>query len=257
VTPSLSFQWLGVAGLVFETQGQSLAIDPFLTRPPLRYLLSGRPTSDHQLAAKCVPRCDHVLVTHAHWDHLMDVPAVVSHTGARAYGSPQACKLLTLLGLPQERALNIAVGDRLDLGTFDVEVVPARHPPVPPPFSPGPLCPGLRPPLRLADYRMDECFGFSIRTQGMHFLVSPAHGTPADFLFANVPAALRSPRRLLADTRPRWLVPVHWDNLFKPLRAAPLAADGSKPPRWIRGSHSWGRILIPDRFRVYDLAELP
>ncbi len=51
------------------------------------------------------PRCDFVLVTHAHWDHLMDVPDVVLNTGATALGSANTCQLLALLGVAPEPIL--------------------------------------------------------------------------------------------------------------------------------------------------------
>ena len=260
--PSLSFQWLGVGGLVLSAEGQSLAIDPFFSRPRLRYLFLGRPEPNPDLVAQSLPHCDHVLVTHAHWDHVMDVPALLRNTGACAYGSANTRELLLIHGTAVDQARLIAVGDHLTLGPFEVEVVPARHPPLPFLFGPGPLRPGLRPPLRLIDYRMDGCFGFSIRTQGLRLLVSPAHGKPADILFAGVPAALRSARRLLAETQPRLVVPMHWDNLFKPLPTAPREISPLGPPTLrncgplLRWQGARARFLIPDRFRVYELAEL-
>lgn len=260
--PSLCFQWLGVGGLVFLAEGEALAIDPFFSRPPLRCLFLGRPEPDLVRVVRYLPRCNHVLVTHAHWDHVMDVPAVLRNTGACAYGSANTLELLVLHDTSEAQAKPIAIGDRLSLGPFEVEVVPGRHPPVP--FFPGsgPLRTGLRPPLRLVDYRMDECLGFSIRTQGVHMLISPAHGRPADILFVGIPAALLSPRRLLAETRPRLVVPMHWDNLFKPLPLAPSAPKRPRPPALrdlaspFQGRSAGALLLIPDRFRVYDLAEL-
>ena len=80
-------RWLGVAGIELRATEQVLVIDPFVTRPPFRRMWFGRIRSDSALAAASVPQGDFVLVTHAHWDHVMDVPAIIKQTGATAYGS--------------------------------------------------------------------------------------------------------------------------------------------------------------------------
>jgi L-ascorbate metabolism protein UlaG (beta-lactamase superfamily) len=94
---SLDIRWLGVAGIELRAIEQILVIDPFVTRPPFRRMWWGYILSDSALAAATVPHADFVLVTHAHWDHVMDVPAVIDQTMAKAYGSPNTCQLLTIL----------------------------------------------------------------------------------------------------------------------------------------------------------------
>ncbi len=164
-------RWLGVAGIELKANEQILVIDPFVTRPPLRRMWWGRVRSDTALAAATVPQGDFVLVTHAHWDHVMDVPAVIEQTRATAYGSPNTCQLLTILGVPEEHLHEIKVGDQLTLGTFQVAIFPAEHGLVlGQPFASGSLAPNLRPPLRMRDYRMDACFSFLIEVGGLRFL---------------------------------------------------------------------------------------
>ena len=68
-------RWLGVAGIELRVIEQILVIDPFVTRPPFRRMWLGRIRSDLVLAATTVPHGDFVLVSHTHWDHVMDVPA--------------------------------------------------------------------------------------------------------------------------------------------------------------------------------------
>ena len=102
-----------------------------------------------------------------HYDHLLDVPEVLRHSGAAAYGSPNTCQLLRLLGYPASQVHEISVGDKLSLGAFKVEVIPGQHSPIP--FGwifNGSLRPGLQPPLRVQDYRMDVCLGYCITVHG-------------------------------------------------------------------------------------------
>ncbi|MHB0870884.1 MAG: MBL fold metallo-hydrolase, partial [Chloroflexota bacterium] len=100
---SIRLRWLGTAGIELSTDQEVLAVDPFFTRPPFRRIWFGRVFPDRRLVAAKLPRCNYVLVTHSHWDHLMDVPEVVLNTGATALGSPNSCRLLTLLGVPEDR----------------------------------------------------------------------------------------------------------------------------------------------------------
>ncbi|MGD8752000.1 MAG: hypothetical protein PVG14_11285 [Anaerolineales bacterium] len=102
-----------------------------------------------------------------------------------------------------------------------------------PGFPPGPLAPDLQPPLRLRDYRMDVCFSFLIQVGGLRLLdwrdVSPQGAPPAEALFVSPMELETYYRDLLAAVRPRLVIPVHWDNLFRPLHK-PLRPF-YRPPR--------------------------
>ena len=92
------FRWLATAGIELRVHGRIVLIDPFFSRFPLWKMWFGRVCVDHDLVAVKIQSCDSVLVTHAHWDHIMDVPDVVHNTGALAYGSPNCCQLLAACG---------------------------------------------------------------------------------------------------------------------------------------------------------------
>src|SRR5258706_6442208 len=128
---SVGMRWLGVAGIELSVGGRTLLIDPFVSRPPARRLWAGRVASDGALVAEKVPRGDVVLVTHAHWDHIMDVPEVARRTGAAVYGSPNAGALLQALRVPPAQLHRLAAGGRLRLGPLSGRGVPA-----PPPAAP-------------------------------------------------------------------------------------------------------------------------
>jgi L-ascorbate metabolism protein UlaG (beta-lactamase superfamily) len=270
---AVRFRWLGVAGIELRVSDQVLLIDPFLTRPPSRRMWFGRIRSEGALVAAKIPQCDFVLVTHAHWDHLMDVPEVIQQTNAMAFGSPNACRLLALLGVPEERIHEIKVGDRLPLGAFQVEVLPAEHGlAMGRPFATGSLAQDLRPPLRMRDYRMDKCFSFLIQV-GRHRLVEaserPEQAVPADVLFV-VPNRERAYYEVLLEVvQPRVVIPIHWDDFFRPL-SKPIRPM-FKPPTWsfpplqrmdltgfrqeIKQIAPATDVFLPEIFCMYDLNE--
>jgi len=273
---SLGVRWLGVAGIALAAGERTLLIDPFVSRPPARRLWAGRVVAESALVAEKIPRADVILVTHAHWDHIMDVPEVARRAGAAVYGSPNACTLLLALGVPQRQLHPLAAGERLRLGAFAVEALPAVHTAVlgRPPFT-GPVRRGLAPPLRLRDYRMDVNFSFVVSTAGYRLLnwsSARAEGAvAADVLFVK-PFATRPDyyAELLRAVRPRLVIPIHWDDFLRPL---------SKPLRPMLRPPSWSRrplrrvdlaelrrvierlspktaVFVPEIFHTYDLAAL-
>lgn len=258
---SLTFRWLGVAGLELRAGEQVLALDPFFTRPSLFEML--RPVLPNpSLAAEKLPECQFVLVTHSHYDHLMDVPAVLQHTGAIAYGSVNTCQLLRLFGIPASQVHEIHVGDRLSLGAFKVEVIAGRHSSIP--FGSvfnGSIRPGLHPPLRVHDYRMDACLGYRINAMGTCLLVCAAEPHPADVLFAVAQESQRYYVKLFQGVQPHTFVPIHWDNFTRSLRKPllRLARPGRMPlwqlTRLARQSMPHVNVIIPEIFRQYSVSE--
>lgn len=214
---NLQFRWLGVAGIELTFKDQILTVDPFLTRPPFRSVLWGRLRPNQTLTARHLPRCDSILVSHSHYDHLMDVPAIAQQTGAAVYGSTSTCQIASLLGLPENQIHEVSAGSLLRLGEFEIEVHSTDHIRMPVDrWINGPLAPDLRSPLRLRDYRMDCCFAFLIKVGGMRILFNKQN-IPADvLLFAPLrDAAAYVP--VLENVQPKVVIPIHWDNFFRPL----------------------------------------
>jgi L-ascorbate metabolism protein UlaG (beta-lactamase superfamily) len=265
-------RWLGAAGIELRDNGHVLTVDPYLTRTPVWKTWVGRVESDRELVADKIRDCDHILVTHAHWDHILDVPDIVRNTGATAYGSPHSCRLLEACGVPQSKIQEVAAGDELDLGGFGIEVLRSEHMKFPG-FGPGPLLPDLRPPLRARDYCMDDQFCFRISVGGCRLLTSPGmrpgDAVPADVLFV-IPKHERSfYEELLRRVQPKLVIPYHWDYFFRPLDK-PLRPLW-EPPRWawpplqrmdladfgriIKQIAPGTKVLEPQVFRSHDLGE--
>ncbi len=263
-------RYLGIAGWHLRAGEDSLLIDPYFTRLSLWRALVGYASPDVEAVAAHTPPARWVLVTHPHYDHLADVPAVARLTGARVYASAQGCRLLTLLGTPGEE---IAAGDRLDLGVFRVEVYESRHRTLfrGIPFA-GPLRPGLRPPLRVSDFRVDVQFSFRIQVDGVRVLVASGidhePAVEADLLLVGADATRDQLATILGATRPRLVMPNHWDDLFQPLskQARPMFI----PPRGVIPSFRridldafarrvkelcpGAEVIVPCRFETHRLS---
>lgn len=269
----VSLRWLGAGGFTFRVGKRMLAVDPYLTRIPFAQTWIGRVRPDEPLAALALPWCDCILVSHSHFDHLSDVPAIAKRTGAVAVGSANTCRLLALLGVPARQILEVRPGDSLSISGFEIEVMPAAHPRLPG-FGPGPLAARLAPPLRAREYRMDVCLSFRVRAGMISLLTDTGgacvEGARADILLASPRHKSAALARLLLQVRPRLVVPCHWENIWRPLSrpvrpmlsAPALAVPPSRlmdPRRFALAVERTGmgaRVFIPEILRENDLRAL-
>lgn len=266
----MEMQYLGTAGWYFKASGGALLVDPYFTRVPLRRLAFGPLVPDAEVVRRHTPPADWILVSHPHFDHLLDVPVVARMTGAAVFASRQGCDLLRVLGVPSARLHTVEAGDRLALGPFAVEVYEAQHRllmgRVP---ACGPLREGLVPPLRARDYRMRELFSFCVEAGGVRVLVASGverePSVPADMLLAGADASRAQLARILSAVQPRLVLPNHWDDMFRPLSeparpslcmppalGAPRRVDLAAWAALVRELAPAARVLIPERFTPYD-----
>jgi L-ascorbate metabolism protein UlaG (beta-lactamase superfamily) len=266
----VALRWLGAGGFTFRVGKRMLAVDPYLTRIPFIRTWIGRVRPDESLAALALPWCDCILVTHSHFDHLFDVPAIAKRTGAVVAGSPNTCGLLALLGVPARQIREVRAGDRLSVSGFDIEVMPAAHPRLPG-FGLGPLPEKLAPPLRAREYRMDVCLSYRVRAGTISMLTETGgecvEGARADILLASPRHPRAALARLLRQVRPRLVVPCHWENIWRPLSrpvrpmlsAPTLAFPPSRlmnPARFALAVQSTGigaKVFIPEILRENDI----
>jgi L-ascorbate metabolism protein UlaG (beta-lactamase superfamily) len=241
-------RWLGAAGIEIACGGRRLLIDPYLTRVPFRSLFSSRPRPNGELIRRHLHPADAVLVTHPHFDHLLDVPVVCRSLGAKAYGSANACALLAAAGVPAALREEIRPGARFESGPFAVETHPGEHGRILG-FLPhaGRLRRRLRYPFRLDDYRMDGMLSFRVTAAGFSILVwnnpSEAGAPAADLLLYSPLWGSDACVGILRACGARRVAPIHWDDFFSPL---------DKPLTPIVGPPGWGRRgfrrMVPERF---------
>ncbi len=268
----LRFRWLGVAGIELALDDYVLLVDPCLTRFPIWHLFWGRVEPDSSLVAEKIGQCDDVLITHAHFDHLMDVPEIVRATGATAWGCSNTRQLLLALGVPQHQIRVMSAGDAERLDSVGVEVIAVEHIRFPV-FGPGSLPASLHPPLRARDYRMADFFCLRLSTGGVRWLtdpgIRPELAVPADVLFVLPHMADDYYERLLPRVQPKVVIPYHWENFFRPasepLRPFLMLPQWSCPPvrrvDLVRFQHLVKRIVqdadifVPQIFQTYELAQ--
>lgn len=245
-------------------------VDPFLTRPLQQNVYFGRVAPDKEAIHEHIHACNHILVSHAHFDHFMDAPEIARRTGSVIHGSPNTCELAKSQGVPTEQIHLIHPHEAFFPGDIEIQVIPAAHPWIPG-YTSGKLNGHEFNPMRLRDYCMDECFSFLIIYEGKRLLVwssiSTEGAAPADLLICRAVSGQRWYERMLEAVQPKVVIPSHWDDMFVPL-SEPVMPFIS-PPRlaWppleridlkvfesqVIKARSGCRVMVPERFRVYEV----
>jgi L-ascorbate metabolism protein UlaG (beta-lactamase superfamily) len=213
--------------------------DGFFTRPSLGKVAFGRLRTNEQAVGWAldrlgVERLEAVFVTHTHYDHALDAGYVARRTGAKLYGSPSALNVGRGAGLGEERLCQYQVGAPLQVGDFTVTVLPGRHSPAT--MFNNDLGQAIEAPLQqpahATRYKEGGSFDLHIRHGEQSLLIKPGanfvpgalEGVRAEVVMLSVARLARQPHAFrkalyaqVAAVRPRLLVPLHWDNFFRPL----------------------------------------
>lgn len=223
-----------MSGYRITCEGQSLFVDPYLSRVPFRDLLLRRTALPDPAALERFVGADGdvvgVLVGHTHFDHAVDAPAICRRFGCRAYGSASLTRLMALHGMA-ERAVEVEPYHAYELGPFVVRFTPSAH---------SKLLLGLAVPydgeltceqldgLSPGAYRCGQVWGISIEVAGVRLyhqgsanLVDEAvRERGIDIFLAGVAGRNFTEaywRRILPLLDPAVVVPTHYDNFFRPL----------------------------------------
>jgi L-ascorbate metabolism protein UlaG (beta-lactamase superfamily) len=238
----LELEWLGVAGYRLSYEGQTLYIDPYVSRVPLASVLRRTPAladpALHERHLRPVGHLAGVLVGHTHFDHAIDVPEIVRRHGCRAYGSSSLAHLLRLHGLGAH-AVEVEPFRGYELGPFTVTFIPSLHSKLllgfAVPFDGELTCEHLD-ALSPSAYRCGQVWGIHIEVAGTTFyhqgsanLLDDAlahsgvvrHGGVDVFLAGIAGRSFTRDywARILPRLQPRTVVASHFDDFFRPLDA--------------------------------------
>ena len=262
--------YLGTNGYQFEFKGHALLVDPYFSRVDLFSVALGariqpnisRITDAMRHLASRAPKVDAILVTHGHFDHLLDVPILMARTHARLLASASSIDLAKRAGASSGEV--VRAGDVRRVGPWKIRVLPAAHDRLfgKVPFDRARSSRG--PPQRAADWICGEPLAFLIEANGQRIYVDSG-GTPAQ-LPPHIHVDLAILGMALPDSRarllpalerlqPRYILPSHQDDFFLPLSQGFQFGLLTDFPRVQRecARENRGRLILLDYFRPWTL----
>jgi L-ascorbate metabolism protein UlaG (beta-lactamase superfamily) len=115
-----TLDWYGCATFRLRTSGITVFLDAYIDRAP--------GADGPGASAEDIDECDWIVVGHSHFDHLWGAERIMAATGARLIGSYETVRLLEQAGVPLDRMICVAGGERIDLGGgVVVSVHPSLH----------------------------------------------------------------------------------------------------------------------------------
>lgn len=230
----LELEWLGVSGYRMTFEGQTLFIDPYVSRVSLKsFLLRREAGPDATLIDRYIrPHGEvvGVIVGHTHFDHALDAPAIAKKYKCPVYGSASMAQLMRLHGAP-ELAVNVTAKRRYEVGPFKITFIPSQHSKLilgrKVPFDGELTCDDLH-GLTAGGYKCGQVWGVRIEVAGVSFyhqgsadlIDDELPAERVDFFLAGVAGREVTPRyweRVLSKIDPEVVVPTHYDNFFRPL----------------------------------------
>src|SRR5215472_13850841 len=142
----VTLKWLGTAGWEISDGSNVILIDPYLSRingpqPPgagsagtplagdTRHLYGWDDPAEPDKAVidAHIPRANFILVTHTHYDHVLDVPYIAAKTHAVVIGTESTENVLRPYGVPEEQLITVRGGEDYEFGALSVKVIPSIH----------------------------------------------------------------------------------------------------------------------------------
>jgi L-ascorbate metabolism protein UlaG (beta-lactamase superfamily) len=247
-------RWLGTAGWEISDGPTVILIDPYISRifgpqPPGRTPFArpagdSRPlygwddpaTPDEAAIDARVPRADYVLVTHAHYDHVLDVPHIALKTQATVIGTESTENVLRAFRVPEEQLITVRGGEDYEFGVFSVKVIPSLHSPLDHKhyFSSETAPAGMKAPLTLRQMHPEGgTLAYLVRFHGhailafggMNYIDREIEGLRPDVVLVGAAGSHRElydycGRLMRALQFPALVLPTHWDNFTAPYEAS-------------------------------------
>ncbi len=285
----VTLTYLGTAGWEISDGKTVILVDPYISRilgpPPPELPPYVREPGDTRTAYgwddvaapdvaaidSHVPRADFVLVTHTHYDHVLDVPHIALKTHATVIGTESTQNVLRAYGVPEQQLITVRGGEDYEFGAFSVRVIPSIHSALDHKhyFSSDKAPEGMKAPLTLKQIHPEGgTLAYLVRFRGhqilafggMNYIEREIEGLEPDVVLVGAGSSRREiydyTGRLMRDLHyPALVLPTHWDNFLAPYGESQQPAIDRLQSfiQEVRAASPKSKVIIPKYFEPMAL----
>jgi L-ascorbate metabolism protein UlaG (beta-lactamase superfamily) len=289
----VTLEYMGAAGWRISDGSTVILVDPYISRilgppPPLAapysklpgdtrpvYGWNDVPVPDVTAIDAHVPRADFILVTHTHYDHILDVPHIARKTHSMVVGTESTENVLRAYGVPEEQLITVRGGEDYDFKVFTLRVIPSLHSPLDHKyyFSSETAPKGMKAPLTLQQMHPEGgTLAFLIRFHGhqilvfggMNYIEREIEGLEPDVVLIGAASSRTEiynySARIMRDLHfPPLVLPTHWDNFFAPYGTSQQPSIDALQSfiQEISAASPKTMVVVPNYFQAISLEALP
>jgi L-ascorbate metabolism protein UlaG (beta-lactamase superfamily) len=286
----VTLRWLGTAGWEISDGSTVILIDPYLSRingprPPgagsagtplpgdtrRLYGWDDAAVPEEAVVNAHIQRANFILVTHTHYDHVLDVPYIAAKTHATVIGTESTQNVLRAYNVPEEQLITVRGGEDYEFGAFSVKVIPSIHSALDHKhyFSSAKAPEGMKAPLTFKQISPEGgTLAYMIRFHGhqilafggMNYIEREMQGLRPDVALVGAAGSRKEiydycGRLMRALQLPALVLPTHWDNFFVPYGGSqqPAIEAVQSFVQEVRAASPKTKIIVPNYFEAIAL----
>jgi L-ascorbate metabolism protein UlaG (beta-lactamase superfamily) len=283
-------RWLGTAGWEIGDGSTIILIDPYLSRvngprPPgagsagtpmpgdtrKLYGWDDAIVPDEAVINVHIQHANFILVTHTHYDHVLDVPYIAAKTHATVIGTESTENVLRAYSVPEEQLITVRGGEDYEFGSFSLKVIPSIHSALDHKhyFSSAKAPEGMKAPLTFEQISPEGgTLAYLIRFHGhqilafggMNYIEREMQGLKPDVALVGAAGSRKEiydycGRLMHALQFPQLVLPTHWDNFFVPYGGSqqPAIEAVQSFVQEIHAASPKTKVIVPNYFEAIPL----